>query len=621
MVAIKCVSTNKRGTRILRSWVCLLNVLVISLLANTVWANPIKEQGWYYLQDNNYSLQDVQQQPLNWQKSRWDAPNLGFTIEPHWFRLKIPRDSIEPGNWYLLIEDAILTETHFWVVESGVLPQRETLPADTRMPLYPLQLRSSMDYELFLKVDSDTALQLPTKLLKEYELVTYKEVQDTTLGLFVGILFAMMLYNLVLYLSIRDKTFLLYVGHACALLFFVFSWQGVGNAYLWPAHSSFQKMSVALSTFAVIGFSTWFCGVFLNINEKNFKAVKLYWFIRNLGFLGVAITPFLPYQVAIFSSSFLSFFAVLMVISAMVARVSLRHRPSRLFLMGWTMYVTGALVMGLNKFGWIEVTSASENLILWGAVFDMVLLCIALGDKYHEERNLKLRVQEMAIKAVRREKNAKELAIDKQLQAQRALQEAADAQEEYAMLLERRVRERTLELKRTKQDLEHISELDALTKLKNRRYLIERLQQEQQACMRSGDSFALIMVDIDHFKQVNDSFGHLAGDECIRRVGQLMQEQLRPQTDIVCRYGGEEFVLILPNTQEAEAMLVAERLRGYVAQTPILCDGRRIMVTVSVGVMIVDRDSLVKKGDNVIQQADEALYQAKNQGRNCVCLA
>lgn len=605
----------------MRNWFSLLQVIVLCLLVIPVSADPVKQQGWYYLQDNDYRLQDLIQQRHEWQKSRWEAPNLGFTIEPHWFRLKIPKDSVVPGNWYLLIEDAILTETHFWLVEGGVLPQKETLPADTRMPIYPLKLRSGVDYELFLKVDSDTALQLPTKLLNEYDLVTYKEVQDTTLGLFVGILFAMMLYNLVLYISIRDKTFLLYVGHACALLFFVFSWQGVGKAYLWSAHTSFQNMSVALSTFAVIAFSTWFCGQFLNINEKNFKAVKLFWFIRNLGFLGIVVTPFLPYQVAIFTSSLLSFFAVLMVISAMIARVSLRHRPSRLFLMGWTMYVTGAFIMGLNKFGWIEVTATSENLILWGAVFDMVLLCIALGDKYHEERNLKLRVQEMAIKAVRREKNAKELAIDKQLQAQRALQEAADAQKDYAMLLERRVRERTQELKRTKQDLEHISELDALTKLKNRRYLIERLQHEQHACVHGGDSFALIMVDIDHFKQVNDSFGHLAGDECIRSVGQLMQEQLRPETDIVCRYGGEEFVLILPNTREPEAMQVAERLRGYVAQTPILCDGQRIMVTVSVGVMIVDRESLIQKGDDVIQQADQALYQAKNQGRNCVCLA
>ncbi|MEE2733541.1 MAG: diguanylate cyclase [Pseudomonadota bacterium] len=599
-----------------RGWM-LLSLL---MLLGAARADPIEEQGWYYLEDNQYTPEEVQRNGLPWQKSRWQAPNLGFTFEPHWFRLQIPNGSVSPGNWYLLIEDAILTDVRFWLVE-GNAPPREVRPADTRMPLYPVQIQYGQQYEVYLRVESNTALQLPTKLLSEYELVTYKEVQDSALGLFVGILFAMMLYNLVLYISIRDTTFLLYVGHSLALLFFVFSWQGLGNRYLWSSYPGLQNMSIALATFAVIAFSTWFCGVFLNINEKNFKAVKLFWFVRNLGFVGFVITPFMPAEVATYSSSLLSFFAVLMVVSAMVARVSLRHRPSRLFLMGWTMYVIGALVMGLNKFGWIEVTAASENLILWGAVFDMVLLCIALGDKYHEERNLKLRVQEMTIKAVRREKEAKELAIDKQLQAQRALQEAADAQEDYSMLLERRVRERTQELKRTKQDLEHISELDALTKLKNRRFLIERLQQEQQYCMRSGYSFALVMVDIDHFKQVNDSYGHLAGDECIRSVGRLMQEQLRPGSDIVCRYGGEEFVLILPSTGEQEAMQVAERLRAHVAQTPILCDGRRIMVTVSAGVMVVDRATLCNQGDDVIQQADQALYQAKHQGRNCVCLA
>ena len=80
-------------------------------------------------------------------------------------------------------------------------------------------------------------------------------------------------------------------------------------------------------------------------------------------------------------------------------------------------------------------------------------------------------------------------------------------------------------------------------------------------------------------------------------------------------------MLILPNTGEPEALQVAERIRAYVAQTPILCDGRRIMVTVSAGVMVVDRAILCNQGEDVIQQADQALYQAKHQGRNCVCLA
>lgn len=594
---------------------CLLQLLVASAaLAQN------EEGSWYYIQDKNYSVQEISSGDFNWQKSKWKTPNLGFTRDVHWFRYTIPENSGMEGHWYLWLHNAILTEVQLWVQENR-LPIKPVNKADLRMPAYPLNLHSGSTYVFYLRVQSNTALQLPAELINESDLITQKEEQDSLFGLFVGILMSMMLYNLVLYISVRDKSFLLYVGHACALLFFVFSWQGLGSNYIWTDMPAFQHMSVALATFAVIGFSTWFCGEFLSINKHNFKGASLFWLVRNLGFAGLLITPLMPYSWAIFISSSLSFFAVLMVISAMVARVSLRHRPSRLFLMGWTMYVVGAFVMGLNKFGLIEVTPASENLILWGAVFDMVLLCIALGDKFHEERSLKMRAQEMAIKAVRREKNAKEMAISKQLQAQRALQEAEDAQQEYAHILERRVRERTLELKRTQQDLEHVSEMDALTKLKNRRYLIERLQQELNTCMSTRRSFAIIMVDIDHFKQVNDSYGHLAGDECIRSVGRLMQEKLRRNMDVVCRYGGEEFVLILPDTREGEAMVKAEKLRSYIAQTPILCDRQRIMVTISVGVMIVDPDAIPAKGEDAIRQADQALYQAKHQGRNCVCLA
>ncbi|MCP5013684.1 MAG: sensor domain-containing diguanylate cyclase [Ketobacter sp.] len=606
--------------RVLRNVLAALLCLFLSSAPAVVSGHSIQAGDWLYVLDEGYSVDDVRDGDMVWQTSPWKAPNLGFTSEPYWFRLSLSENELAEGVWYLWIHNAILTEMQFFVHKRG-----ETEPVlmlgGMRMPVYPIHIENDTQYTLYLWVKSDTALQIPAEIISDMEFLTKREQQDSLFGIFVGILFSMMLYNFVLYLTIRDKTFLLYVGHSSALLFFVCSWQGLGNAYIWNGYSTFQNMSIGLATFSVIGFSTWFCGVFLGINASNFKLNRVYWAVRDLGFVGVVVTPFIPSQWAIFSSSFLSFFAVLMVINAMFSRAKLSYRPARLFVMGWTMYVTGAFVMGLNKFGVIEVNQTSENLLLWGAVFDMVLLCIALGDKFHEERNIKIKAQEMAIKAVKREKNAKETAIAKQKQSQAALEEAARAQRNYALVLERRVKERSLELKRAQLELEHVSEQDALTNLKNRRFFIEQLESHILLCQEKKRAFAILLVDIDNFKTVNDSHGHLAGDECIRSTGKLLQEKLKREDEVVCRYGGEEFVIIMPCTSEGDAVAMAESLRSHVAKCPMLCEGQRIMVTISIGVLMVTDAVLPELADNLIAQADQALYQAKSQGRNCVCVA
>ncbi|MAR91771.1 MAG: hypothetical protein CML06_12945 [Pseudomonadales bacterium] len=277
-------------------------------------------------------------------------------------------------------------------------------------------------------------------------------------------------------------------------------------------------------------------------------------------------------------------------------------------------------MMGLNKFGLIEVTLASENLLLWGAVADMVLLCIALGDKFHEERNLKLRAQSLAIRAVAREKHAKEQAIASERTAQAALEETAHAQWRYQQLLERRVSDRTLELTRLRQELQHASEHDGLTQLKNRRHFMTQLASAVARSAAGAETFALLMVDIDHFKTINDTYGHLAGDECIRGVARLMQEQLQWAAVSLCRYGGEEFVALVPVRNEAQAQSIADELRARVANCPIACGQDRVLLTISIGVVMVPA-ATPKPVDRLLQQVDAALYQAKDQGRNCVALA
>lgn len=152
---------------------------------------------------------------------------------------------------------------------------------------------------------------------------------------------------------------------------------------------------------------------------------------------------------------------------------------------------------------------------------------------------------------------------------------------------------------------------EPLTGLYNRRYLLERFALEVARSHRSNQPLCCLMFDLDHFKTVNDRFGHLVGDEVLRMVARILRDALRPY-DIIGRFGGEEFLVVAPTTTPAEATAIAERLRRLIEQTPVTGGSA---VTISVGVAALHAgDSL----DQLIHRADQALYRAKDLGRNRV---
>lgn len=165
---------------------------------------------------------------------------------------------------------------------------------------------------------------------------------------------------------------------------------------------------------------------------------------------------------------------------------------------------------------------------------------------------------------------------------------------------------------------------DALTGIANRRFFERRLKEEVNRLRRSGKSLCGMLVDVDHFKQVNDTHGHQTGDRVLHRMAQLLGMELRA-TDVLARYGGEEFVLLLPETGWEQAMAIAERLRGRIASHPVLDEpaNEPIRLTVSIGCACLDGEALAAGGGEswLMEQADSALYEAKNQGRNRVVRA
>jgi len=170
--------------------------------------------------------------------------------------------------------------------------------------------------------------------------------------------------------------------------------------------------------------------------------------------------------------------------------------------------------------------------------------------------------------------------------------------------------------------LELLANVDGLTNIANRRCFDDTFSKEWSRAMRETESIALLMIDIDCFKQYNDSYGHLAGDECLKLVASSLQQYLQRPTDLVARYGGEEFVILLPGTHARGAIKVAERVRkGILAlQLPHENSIAHDLVTVSLGAATVV-PMLKHQPSELLQSADAALYEAKNGGRNQVMCA
>ena len=171
-------------------------------------------------------------------------------------------------------------------------------------------------------------------------------------------------------------------------------------------------------------------------------------------------------------------------------------------------------------------------------------------------------------------------------------------------------------LKKSNQALMELSNTDPLTHLSNRRFLMKTLEKELQRCERSQKPMALIMVDVDHFKPVNDTYGHQQGDVVLQTLADQMKAHLRDY-DLAARFGGEEFALVLPETALAEAVQVAERLRIAISELRIPADHNEIRLTISLGVATYPHPK-VRTVDNLILEADRALYNAKERGRNRV---
>jgi diguanylate cyclase (GGDEF)-like protein len=175
---------------------------------------------------------------------------------------------------------------------------------------------------------------------------------------------------------------------------------------------------------------------------------------------------------------------------------------------------------------------------------------------------------------------------------------------------------KTIILEEANFKLNYMSSHDALTRLLNRRSFIQKVNEKMKGVIKNEECAALVLIDIDYFKHINDEFGHPIGDLVLKEVSDILMKHIKT-TDLATRWGGEEFVLFLYKTSIDEAYALADKIRLVIKERTILLDNFKIQITASFGIALI-KDNTATSFETAYKTADKALYQAKNQGRNQV---
>jgi diguanylate cyclase (GGDEF)-like protein len=271
-----------------------------------------------------------------------------------------------------------------------------------------------------------------------------------------------------------------------------------------------------------------------------------------------------------------------------------------------------SLLMGYTPVAMAITEKSTQHLCLGMGIFLGCLMTTLLGLYLNRHYRRKYQQKSTELKLAKHNTTVAEQAM------QRLAQEQQDSQD----LLEERVQERTIELNIALQELESANQelerknvLDELTGLHNRRFYDQKILAEYRRSRRNLTPLSLVLIDIDHFKSVNDNYGHLTGDQCLVWVAKHIKQSLKRSEDKAFRYGGEEFCLILPNTDAEGAMLLAEQLRLTISEQAFICQGTEIALTISSGIGTYLQQMDIGP-EQIFAGADKALYQAKHDGRN-----
>ncbi len=567
--------------------------------------------GVEYLEDaeGNLTLDDIQRLDQSGQFISFphDTLQMGYSNSAYWFKLVISNQlpyrvgqNIN-NRFFLSILYPLLDDVRFYHLrepESDHYETGDSYPFQHRFLklnhfTYPFTLNPGEQSQIFIRVLTTSSVSIPLYLATEKSFIEQQHQFNSFNGIYFGISLGLGIYNLFLWIGVRKKVYGLYVLVIINMVLFNATMQGYSFRF-WPDGVAFQQFSIYLFSTTASMAVCLFGIAFLRTRENQ---PKLHKFIKAAIYayaMAIPVIIFAPTQTAAHLNVVITLSGVFIVFVAAIRSVLQGYAPARYYLIGQGAVLFSVFFTVLTSQGILPLYYLAPEIMKWASAFELIFFSIGVTDLINNERKLR------------------EIAQKELTHAHQRLYESQIKQTEK---LDDLVRLRTEELEDANKRLRELNTKDELTGLRNRRYLNEILPLEYRRAYRDKKPLSLLIFDIDFFKKINDSYGHQFGDLCLVEAGRIILENLRRPADIAFRYGGEEFMAILPQTDLAGAALVAENIRRIFANQVVSDDEHSTTMTISIGISS-EIPAERAEYEHLLKLADQRLYKAKENGRN-----
>jgi two-component system, sensor histidine kinase LadS len=526
---------------------------------------------------------------------------FGFNDGAYWFHANIRNHNHDEQRWLLVLQYPLLDNIDVYVryengesrhLVSGDMQPFSSRSISYRQPNFWVELPKDENVDLLVRVASKSSIQAPLMLFTPAAFSEMERDVQFVIGIYNGIILALFFYNLVLWLIARDQNHLWYILHITGFGLVLFCLNGLAFEYLWPNKPWMANHAIPLSMCLAQLAMHQFSRLFLNLSERMPIANRIA-ICTIIFYVAMAIASLvLDYRVAVKSITYSVFPGIIFVLTITILSIKSGYKPAKLFVVAWAALLIGTFIYASVSFGILPKTFITEYGIQFGSAIEMILLSFALAYRYAElkKENIQLIFQSKEKLEASVAARTSELSL--------ALEQLAEANTR----------------------LRDSSQRDSLTGLLNRRHFREQFEQLIQRANGSNQPLGVLLIDLDHFKSINDRNGHLAGDECLRVLSKALILSINAYNACVARFGGEEFVVIVPNCEPEKLLSIAETIRQKIEDETIYYDHKPLKITCSIGAYNKIKTQYIN-ADDALGKADKALYAAKDAGRNCVIVA